>query len=69
MCIRDRVKYPRTPEADCRLLEECGAAFVFAPSVEEMYPEPDARRFSYAPLDTVMPDTEFSVLLLPALTE
>ena len=50
----DLVKYPRTPEADCRLLEECGAAFVFAPSVEEMYPEPDARRFSYAPLDTVM---------------
>lgn len=48
------MKYPRTPEADCRLLEECGAAFVFAPSVEEMYPEPDARRFSYAPLDTVM---------------
>ena len=30
------------------------AAFVFAPSVEEMYPEPDTRRFSYAPLDTVM---------------
>ena len=50
----DLVKYPRTPEADCRLLEECGAAFVFAPSVEEMYPEPDTRRFSYAPLDTVM---------------
>ena len=26
----------------------------FAPSVEEMYPEPDTRQFSYAPLDTVM---------------
>jgi len=50
----DLVKYPRTLEADCRLLEECGAAFVFAPSVEEMYPEPDTRKFSYAPLDTVM---------------
>ena len=33
---------------------KCGADFVFAPSVEEMYPEPDTRRFSYAPLDTVM---------------
>ena len=50
----DLIKYPRTPEADCRLLEECGAAFVFAPAVEEMYPEPDTRQFSYAPLDTVM---------------
>ena len=48
------MKYPRTPEADCRLLAACGAAFVFAPSVEEMYPEPDTRSFSYAPLDTVM---------------
>ena len=27
---------------------------VFAPSVSEMYPEPDTRQFSYAPLDTVM---------------
>lgn len=50
----DLVKYPRTPEADCKLLEACGTDFVFAPSVEEMYPEPDTRRFSYAPLDTVM---------------
>ena len=50
----DLIKYPRTPEADCRLLEECGAALVLAPAVEEMYPEPDTRRFSYAPLDTVM---------------
>ena len=50
----DLVKYPRTLEADCKLLEDCGATLVFAPSVEEMYPEPDTRQFSYAPLDTVM---------------
>lgn len=50
----DLEKYPRTLEADCRLLEDCGAMFVFAPSVEEMYPQPDTRQFSYAPLDTVM---------------
>lgn len=50
----DLLKYPRTLDADCDLLEACGAAFVFAPSVEEIYPEPDTRRFSYAPLDTVM---------------
>lgn len=42
------------PEADYHLLESCGVAFTFAPSVEEMYPEPDMRQFSYAPLDTVM---------------
>ncbi|MCR8895161.1 pantoate--beta-alanine ligase [Bacteroides sp. ET336] len=50
----DLLKYPRTLEADCDLLEKYGAAFVFAPSVEEIYPEPDTRQFSYAPLDTVM---------------
>ncbi len=50
----DLVKYPRTLDADCKLLEDCGATYAFAPSVEEMYPEPDTRQFSYAPLDTVM---------------
>lgn len=50
----DLLKYPRTLEADCELLEKEGAAYVFAPSVEEIYPEPDTREFSYAPLDTVM---------------
>lgn len=50
----DLIKYPRTLDADCALLEKEGAHFVFAPSVEEVYPEPDTRRFSYAPLDTVM---------------
>lgn len=50
----DLLKYPRTLEADCKLLKACGASYVFAPSVEEIYPEPDTRQFSYAPLDTVM---------------
>lgn len=50
----DLLKYPRTLDADCKLLEACGAAYVFAPSVEEIYPEPDTRTFSYPPLDTVM---------------
>ena len=50
----DLLKYPRTLEADCELLEKEGAAYVFAPSVEDVYPEPDTRQFSYAPLDTVM---------------
>ncbi len=50
----DLAKYPRTLEADCALLESLGATVVFAPSVEEIYPVPDTRVFSFAPLDTVM---------------
>ncbi len=50
----DLLKYPRTLEADSLLLEESGADFIFAPSVEEMYPEEDTRQFNYPPLDTVM---------------
>lgn len=50
----DLLKYPRTLDADCALLESCGATLAFAPSVEEIYPEPDTRQFSYPPLDTVM---------------
>ncbi|MBQ8271320.1 MAG: pantoate--beta-alanine ligase [Bacteroidaceae bacterium] len=50
----DLKNYPRTLEADCALLESVGAAIAFAPSVEEMYPEPDTREFSFAPLDAVM---------------
>ena len=41
-------------DADCALLENVGADIVFAPTVEEMYPEEDTRVFSFAPLDTVM---------------
>lgn len=51
---KDLEVYPRTLEADCQLLESLGAAYVFAPSVEEVYPEPDTRFFSYPPTDTVM---------------
>lgn len=50
----DLLKYPRTLEADCALLEKVGATIVFAPSVEEVYPAPDTRCFSYPPLDRVM---------------
>ena len=50
----DLAKYPRTLDADCRLLRKCGATIVFAPSVEEVYPEPDTRHFSYPPTDSVM---------------
>lgn len=50
----DLKNYPRTLEADCALLDRVGATVAFAPTVEEMYPVEDTRRFSFAPLDTVM---------------
>lgn len=51
---KDLERYPRTLEADCRLLEACDADIAFAPSVKEIYPEPDTRQFSYPPTDSVM---------------
>jgi pantoate--beta-alanine ligase len=50
----DLKNYPRTPEADLRLLEEVGADYVFMPSVEEVYPGPDTRTFDFGMIDKVM---------------
>lgn len=50
----DLERYPRTLDADCTLLEACGADYVFAPSVEEMYPVEDKRQFEFPPVTTVM---------------
>ena len=46
--------YPRTEEADCRLLDQAGVDFAFIPSVEEIYPEPDTRVFDLGPVAEVM---------------
>ncbi len=51
---KDLERYPRTLESDCAILEACGTQIAFVPSVKEIYPEPDTRRFSYPPTDTVM---------------
>lgn len=50
----DLERYPRTLDADCELLEREGADYVFAPSVEEVYPVPDERHFEFPPVTTVM---------------
>lgn len=50
----DLETYPRNMEADSQLLSSLNATYMFAPSVEEMYPTPDTRSFSYPPVDTVM---------------
>ena len=50
----DLDRYPRTLDADCKLVEACDADYVFAPSVEEVYPTPDTRHFEFPPVSTVM---------------
>ena len=50
----DLLKYPRTPEADCSLLEKAGVDLVFAPPVGEVYPQADTRQFGFGALEQVM---------------
>ena len=50
----DLINYPRNLEKDCKILNDAGCSIVFAPSVEEMYPEPDTREFNFGELETVM---------------
>ena len=51
---KDLQLYPRTPQEDCKLLEEAGCNIVFAPEVEEMYPVEDTRIFNLGPVAEVM---------------
>lgn len=50
----DLERYPRTEEADKKLLEAAGCDIVFMPQVEEMYPEEDTRKFNFGCIETVM---------------
>ena len=50
----DLERYPRTPEADCTMLQAAGCDVVFMPTVQEMYPEEDTRQFNFGSLETVM---------------
>lgn len=50
----DLANYPRMLEKDLDLLEQNGCNIVFAPSEQEMYPEPDNRKFYFGQLETVM---------------
>lgn len=50
----DLEKYPRTFNDDVSKLKEVQCDVLFAPSVEEMYPEPVLERFDFGHLDKVM---------------
>lgn len=50
----DLEKYPRTLQKDLDLLEPLGVDYVFTPTVEDIYPEPDTRIFDFGLLDKVM---------------
>ncbi len=47
----DLASYPRTIEADCDRLAEAGVKIVFAPTVEDIYPEADKRVLDLGGLD------------------
>jgi len=58
----DLKNYPKTLEADIRMLTAAGVDFLFAPTVDEMYssreknpsPETDKEQFDFGELETVM---------------
>lgn len=50
----DLQNYPRTLDIDMELLKPIGVDFVFAPSVEEIYPQSDTRMFDFGQIDKVM---------------
>ena len=50
----DLARYPRTPEADIKMLEDAGCDILFMPSVEEIYPKADTRVFDFGVVDKVL---------------
>ena len=50
----DLANYPRTLEADMELLSACRCEYILYPSVEEVYPVPDTRKFSFGNIEAIM---------------
>ena len=50
----DLTHYPRTPEADIKLLEDAGCDILYMPEVKDVYPENDNRKFDFGYLDAIL---------------
>jgi pantoate--beta-alanine ligase len=50
----DLLKYPRTLDKDAAMLQQVGCDAIFAPSENEMYPEPDTTVYEFGSLAEVM---------------
>src|ERR1039457_2405248 len=50
----DLKNYPRTLEADIKLLESVNCDVLFFPSVQEIYPHPSNTLYNFGSLETVM---------------
>jgi pantoate--beta-alanine ligase len=50
----DLARYPRDLSRDIAMLEKTACQLVFAPDVNEVYPEEDTRKFNFGQLENVM---------------
>lgn len=50
----DLERYPRDLSTDIKLLENSKCRLIFAPETQEMYPEPDTRKFDFGNVERVM---------------
>lgn len=50
----DLTHYPRTPEADIKLLEAAGCDVLYMPEVDDVYPQNDTRIFNFGYLDSIL---------------
>jgi len=50
----DLKHYPRTPDADIKLLEAAGCDILYMPEVSDVYPENDSRKFDFGYLDNIL---------------
>lgn len=50
----DLEKYPRNLDRDSEYLAKEGVTYIFAPSVNEIYPQIDTRQFDFGKIDKVM---------------